>query len=97
MSDDVHDFDLVMPFVTVVSVGGPHDDVSYTAGWEMGSLDRRLTHLAVTGGTTMNFIIRRENKPQADLIAMQHDYTMVMLDDDDAPWIAVTFTREDVR
>ena len=40
--DDETSYGLLMPFVTVVSKGGPHEDESYAAGWEMGVLDARL-------------------------------------------------------
>lgn len=39
------EYDLVMPFVTVTSAGGPHDDDAYVAGFEMGALDACLRRL----------------------------------------------------
>lgn len=62
---------LVMPFVTVVSRGGPHDDASYTAGWEMGALDAELERARVIN---QERLIHTENAAQADLIAMRHGY-----------------------
>lgn len=63
--------DLVMPFVTVASRGGPHDDNSYAAGYEMGTLD---TFLKECHPATHSQNILTASKPQADLIAMHHGY-----------------------
>jgi hypothetical protein len=65
------DYDLVMPFVTVHSKGGPHDDESYIAGWTMGYLDAVLEHQkpAMHEDT-----IYQDSIPQADIIAMKHGY-----------------------
>lgn len=64
------EYDLVMPFVTVASVGGPHDDESYVAGFEMGVLQARLRAALHHGLGLPEVVIHRENVPQADLIAM---------------------------
>lgn len=37
-----HEPQLVMPFVSVTSKGGPHDDHAYTSGFAMGMLYQRL-------------------------------------------------------
>lgn len=65
-------YELVMPFVTVVSNGGPHDDDSYSAGWEMGALDFHLS-LRQPVVTT---VILTANTPQAELISMKHGYAI---------------------
>jgi hypothetical protein len=62
---------LVMPFVSVTSKGGPHDDESYTAGWEMGALDAELAHARVVKNERL---IHTANEAQADLIAMRYGY-----------------------
>lgn len=54
MSDDEDqsagtEYGLVMPFVTVSSVGGPHDDGAYVAGYEMGALAVRLQMAELLG------------------------------------------------
>lgn len=33
---------LVMPFVVCTSEGGPYEDESFVAGWDLGTLDARL-------------------------------------------------------
>lgn len=88
-----HEFDLVMPFVTVRSVGGPHDDAPYAAGWAMGALDKQLTQCALVDVRAVSFVIRTDCRAQADLIAMQHDYTMTVTAGGQE-WISVEFTRD---
>lgn len=81
------DLDLVMPFVTVTSQGGPHDDDAYSAGWEMGQLDAFLTH---TQPVFHGQHILAVNAIQADLIAMKHGYearTVVMAGNPDWSWL----------
>ena len=64
-------YGLVMPFVTVASKGGPHEDRAYCAGWEMGKLDALLEHARppVHGQPVLAV-----SEPQADLLAMKHGY-----------------------
>lgn len=74
MTTEEHDdgevgYDLVMPFITVASKGGPHDDQAYVAGWEMGKLDEVLRTEPWPYETT----IRTDNVPQAELLAMKHE------------------------
>jgi hypothetical protein len=68
-------FDLVMPFVTVTSKGGPHDDDAYTAGWEMGLLDALLDRQRPS---VHEQFIQADSEPQADLIAMRRGYSAVV-------------------
>lgn len=69
MSDQ---YSLVMPFIVVTSKGGPFDDAAYCAGYEIGKLDAALDAEPRLHQVT----IRTLNVPQADLVAMQHGYTM---------------------
>lgn len=66
--DDDNGFDLVMPFVSVQSKGGPHDDSAFAAGYAMGLLDAELGGSVFDQGRA----IRVEDRAQADLIAMRH-------------------------
>jgi hypothetical protein len=72
---------MVMPFVTVVSKGGPHEDESYVAGWEMGSLDATLSQRTPQAFT---ITLHTENLPQADLIAMRYGYILTAFPSKDA-------------
>lgn len=74
MSDDLNppvEYDLVMPFVTVASKGGPHDDQAFTAGWECGVLDTRLQAMEGAACIVERWVMP-ELVPQVDLIAMKH-------------------------
>ena len=73
MSDEEQGAELVMPFVTVASKGGPHDDAAYVAGWEMGALDAMLS-AAPEVCMQLRHTIHSVNAPQADLIAMRHGF-----------------------
>lgn len=97
-------FKLAIPFVTVASKGGPHDDDAYAAGWEMGCLHaqlRAITGQAAVGlvGARLEAVIRRSNAEQADLLAMDCGAVMsIMLWPDDIPeqakaeWAPVVFS-----
>lgn len=66
---------LVMPFVVVQSEGGPFDDESYSAGYEMGHMWCFLQ--MVTGMNdirNIDLMVRSANVPQADLVAMHFGY-----------------------
>lgn len=80
---------MLMPFVTVASKGGPHDDNSYVAGWEMGALDHRLGMSRWAFSTTLH----AENAPQIDLIAMKNGYEVDLQPYEDYPeWCLAKFT-----
>lgn len=81
---------LVMPFVTVQSKGGPHDDVAYTAGWQMGG----ISCLLCMGQPQMyETTIRTDCIPQADLIAMDRGYTLQTVESEIEGWSFASFTR----
>lgn len=84
------EYGLVMPFVTVHSKGGPHEDAAYTAGWEMGSLDARLTYELPA---VLELTIHTVNVPQADLLAMKHGYAGVSGESEVDGWSFLTLTR----
>ena len=77
---DEHFHEIVMPFVTVTSKGGPHEDGAYTAGWEMGALDAELQHSAPA---QVRRLIHAANAPQADLIGMRNGYSVEIKQIDD--------------
>lgn len=62
-----------MPFVTVASNGGPHDDASYVAGFNMGVALERLRHVV---GDYHVEVIDRANLPQVDLFAADLGWTL---------------------
>lgn len=83
-------YELVMPFLPIQSMGGPHPDAAYVAGYEMGLLDAQL------GGSVFaqGHAIHLENRERADLIAMRHGYIADFTTDDDVPdWVCMTIRR----
>lgn len=80
MPDEEPALELVMPFLTVTSKGGPHEDEAYTAGWEMGSLDELLASIRPP---LVERPIRSDNAPQADLVAMKHGYSITLTEQGD--------------
>ena len=72
---DPDEYGLLMPFVTVASVGGPHEDEPYAAGYQMGRIDGLLEH--GVPGFPLEATIGAENLKQADLIAMRHGCVIV--------------------
>jgi hypothetical protein len=88
--------ELVMPFVTVASEGGPHDDTSYVAGWECGAVDARLQLCAAVSAEPLPTVVQTVNLPQLDLVAMRHGYVMTPRPDLEIPeWSHVTFAFSD--
>lgn len=92
MSDDQSGYELAMPFVTVTSKGGPHDDASYVAGWECGVLDVKLSDLDPLTGECHEATVHTENIPQLDLIAMKHGFRLELAPASEIPeWRHVRF------
>lgn len=95
MADDEEQVshEMVMPFVSVASKGGPFDDAAFTAGYEMGLLDAVLGHAYTFG--LVDRTLRAENRAQADLIAMRHGWRarFTVLESDE--WVGAEFLRLD--
>lgn len=92
MTNDENEYvdrEMVMPFVTVASKGGPHDDDAYVAGYEMGLLEASL-------GVSRWLLVRTlrtDNLPQAELLAMRHGFQMEAETYSPAPeWTTVHLT-----
>lgn len=95
MTEHEADYEPVMPFVTVASRGGPHDDQSYAAGYAMGLLDQRLTVAEALNIDGCVETIRTTCTPQADLIAMRHGYVMETDASEIDEWVHAIFQRSD--
>lgn len=94
MSEE-HESELLMPFVTVVSVGGPHDDESYVCGFEVGEISAILESRTIAA--TLR-VVHTSNVSQLDLVAMRHGYRLDVIDGhgiDVEGWTHVGLTRED--
>ena len=88
MSED-SGFELVMPFVTVKSQGGDHDDASYVCGYECGYVD---TKLQFESPRYIERYVHGENIEQLDLIAMARGYTLECADSYHE-WVRVKLTK----
>lgn len=90
---------LVLPFVTAESRGGPHDDDSYTAGFECGILWSALGIAASTNATPNPGIFKRANLAQIELMAMNYGFVTgwePARDEEGTEhdeWIAVSFQK----
>lgn len=83
---------LVMPFTEVRSEGGPYDDLSFVAGFQMGQIDGKLTSMGQNSIAAATFLVFSQLKHQVDLIAMKHNYTSEVLHDD-GEWAQIGVTR----
>lgn len=84
------EYGIVIPFVTVKTKGGPHEDHSYVCGYTMGVLDATLPH-----ANSYTLYVHPSNLPQADLIAMRHGFSLESEPWVDSPddWALLTFSR----
>ena len=89
MSDEQPQPSLLMPFVTVASRGGPHDDASYVAGYEMGLLDAKLAARPERLETTIHSV----SALQADLLAMRHGFAVDVRASEVDGWSYAVFVR----
>lgn len=85
-------YELEMPFVTVRSKDGPHDDESYVAGFEMGRLYETLRSWNSASGIGYEAVILTDNVPQADLISMHYGFTMYRRESEVVGWTHVLFS-----
>lgn len=85
-------YQLVMPFVTVASKGGPHDDDSYVAGWQMAELDALIKSVAGVGNVN-GITVAEANRPQADLIAMNHGWVAAFEDSGVEGWLFMNLSH----
>lgn len=83
--------ELVMPFVTVQSNGGPHEDVAFAAGWGMGHLsavlDGAVAKLETLGPLRVQVerTVDVDVRSQVDLIAMKCGWTVEFAEIDGYP------------
>ena len=94
MSGFEEEYGLVFPFVTCKSNGGPHDDESYAAGYEMGSLNMLLGN---SQPHTHSQSIHTSNKAQADLIAMNHGYSIELTPTIHEEWTWLTVWKSSIE
>jgi hypothetical protein len=87
------DYQMAMPFVTVTSKGGPHDDQSYVAGFECGRIDALLGAMSgLPARAEISVWVHSENERQVDLIGMKHGFLVECVSEPDGDWSLATFT-----
>ena len=91
--NDEHEHSLVMPFVVCASKGGPYDDQSFVAGYELGRLDTQLAMWGAMEVRHWDATLRTDSMPQVDLIAMRHGWTARVVCEPIEGWTDVTFDR----
>ena len=89
------EMELVMPFVTVVSAGGPHDDDSFAAGWQAGEIDRSLSVAEPAVVSVCFAVVRRDVVPQLELVGMRHGFPTLHVTPTSDEWCTVTFWRSE--
>lgn len=94
MSDDPTfeptEWELLVPFVVTRSQGGPYDDDSYVAGFELGRICGSFLHIV-----SMDCPVHTGNLPVLDLAAMREGFTMTTLEEIDDTWTQVRFVKTD--
>lgn len=80
MSDEC-DYGLVMPFAVCASNGGSYEDEPFVAGFRLGEIRERVRRDNAWSG-----LVREDDIPQLDLIAMERDLTM-RCDDAGDGWV----------
>jgi hypothetical protein len=97
VSDDAEppDYALVMPFVVCRSQGGPYDDDSFVAGYELGRLDAELPVLAALNFDSISRQVPTPCVEQLDLIAMRHGYRVNHVGYEHDGWTDVDLDRTD--
>lgn len=88
--DRDHSDELVMPFICVQSAGGPYDDRSFVAGFQLGGVQRALQ---IAGTLACTVLLYTEAVRQADLIAMAEGFKMDVLSVTSDGWTHVGFTK----
>lgn len=84
---------MLMPFVVCASQGGPFDDGSFVAGYQLGELDMALKIATQTGANQLSGFFPEATAPQLDLIAMSRGFVCEI---DSAPtegWVEAVFDR----
>lgn len=94
------EYGLVMPFVVCRTNGGPYDDQSFVAGYQVAAIDSALVVAAAIGASVIPVAqcVYRPLLPQLDLVGMRHGYRMrshdVTAGDDAETWSTVEFYRD---
>ncbi len=87
------EYELIMPFIVCQSNGGPYDDDSFVAGWELGKLDVELPTHAALGYQSLSRLAHAGTVPQVELLAMKHGFRVRHVSDDQDGWVNIDLER----
>jgi hypothetical protein len=100
MADDTAEptWELTVPFIACTSQGGPYDDLSFAAGFDLGQLFAQMEKAT----EPIKRYVRGPSFRQLDLLAMHRGWVLTMLtgpdvDPDDEEWLEVELTHQDDR
>lgn len=85
--NDREEFELSVPFVAVISNGGPYDDEAFASGFICGMI---WGDLGI--GDAYSRFVPNSLLSQVDLIAMRHGYSVILTDSED-DWTLVDFLK----
>jgi len=93
MNDADEGWEKVMPFVVCKSQGGPYDDDSFVAGFELGRLDAQLPMYAALGFGSLSRLAHAETLPQVELVTMRYGYRVRYVSEEQDGWVTVDLDR----
>ena len=71
-------YGLLYPFVCVTSKGGPYDDQAFTAGVQVGQIDRALTVALAAGADRLRATVRTDLVEQLELVGMARGFPVLI-------------------
>jgi len=88
-----------VPFAVCATNGGPFDDASFIAGYQVGRVTNALAHGAELGADSMSFTVLRCLLAQIEVAGMQHGfpYTFAEPCADSSEWVHVVLSADDVN
>lgn len=96
-------YGLLYPFICVTSQGGPYDDAAFTAGMQVGQIDRALTLALAAGADRFRATVRTDLVKQLELVGMARGFPVVIAEEvtetEEHPampeWTYITFLTEE--
>lgn len=89
------EYELVYPFIVCQTHGGPYDDETFTAGVQVGWIDRTLAVADAMDIQPVTFTARTVLLAQLELVGMAHHYpVMVMEETTVKEWTLIAYHRE---
>jgi|SRR5690349_20972516 len=89
-------YGLLYPFTCVTSVGGEYDDNAFTAGVQVGQIDKALEVALAAGADRFRATVRTALVKQLDLVGMARGWPVLRSTADEKypEWSVVEFFKE---